>query len=162
MRLYLFVFIFFFFSSRRRHTRFDCDWSSDVCSSDLKDTAKIVEIRDKYVGLFQETLASFNRTFPQTPGLRAFTFGGAEDFEPLKRSLRQRVDHVNAVMTQYASMPMPLSMVGKALSLSDVETWEALASGDAGQPVHVGLGSPEALQKYATLAEDTSPLALET
>src|SRR2546430_12557320 len=26
---------FFFFSSRRRHTIFDCDWSSDVCSSDL-------------------------------------------------------------------------------------------------------------------------------
>src|SRR5207237_6217636 len=26
---------FFFFSSRRRHTRFKCDWSSDVCSSDL-------------------------------------------------------------------------------------------------------------------------------
>src|SRR2546430_8976095 len=26
---------FFFFSSRRRHTSFDCDWSSDVCSSDL-------------------------------------------------------------------------------------------------------------------------------
>src|SRR5256886_13243544 len=29
------VWDFFFFSSRRRHTRFDCDWSSDVCSSDL-------------------------------------------------------------------------------------------------------------------------------
>src|SRR2546427_809216 len=29
------IFSFFFFSSRRRHTRFDCDWSSDVCSSDL-------------------------------------------------------------------------------------------------------------------------------
>src|SRR5256886_6888826 len=27
--------VFCFFSSRRRHTRFDCDWSSDVCSSDL-------------------------------------------------------------------------------------------------------------------------------
>src|SRR2546427_7861965 len=27
--------VLFFFSSRRRHTRFDCDWSSDVCSSDL-------------------------------------------------------------------------------------------------------------------------------
>src|SRR5690242_11905 len=27
---------FFFFSSRRRHTRLTCDWSSDVCSSDLK------------------------------------------------------------------------------------------------------------------------------
>src|SRR5256886_9123901 len=31
----LYVAIYFFFSSRRRHTRFDCDWSSDVCSSDL-------------------------------------------------------------------------------------------------------------------------------
>src|SRR5690606_39676760 len=28
-------FWFFFFSSRRRHTRFSRDWSSDVCSSDL-------------------------------------------------------------------------------------------------------------------------------
>src|SRR5690606_40017466 len=27
---------FFFFSSRRRHTRFSRDWSSDVCSSDLE------------------------------------------------------------------------------------------------------------------------------
>src|SRR5256886_9105413 len=34
--IYFYVlFLFFFFSSRRRHTRFDCDWSSDVCSSDL-------------------------------------------------------------------------------------------------------------------------------
>src|SRR3989475_12213737 len=31
---------FFFFSSRRRHTRFDCDWSSDVCSSDLDSSAQ--------------------------------------------------------------------------------------------------------------------------
>src|SRR2546430_6794406 len=30
--------VYFFFSSRRRHTRFDCDWSSDVCSSDLDPT----------------------------------------------------------------------------------------------------------------------------
>src|SRR5690606_17177571 len=28
-------FLMFFFSSRRRHTRFSRDWSSDVCSSDL-------------------------------------------------------------------------------------------------------------------------------
>src|SRR6266568_3772912 len=30
------MFWFFFFSSRRRHTRWNCDWSSDVCSSDLE------------------------------------------------------------------------------------------------------------------------------
>src|SRR3712207_6869609 len=28
--------VFFFFSSRRRHTRYWRDWSSDVCSSDLE------------------------------------------------------------------------------------------------------------------------------
>src|SRR5829696_7181111 len=30
------IFVFFFFSSRRRHTRLVSDWSSDVCSSDLR------------------------------------------------------------------------------------------------------------------------------
>src|SRR5690242_17381786 len=34
LMFFIFVF-FFFFSSRRRHTRLTCDWSSDVCSSDL-------------------------------------------------------------------------------------------------------------------------------
>src|SRR5437763_11350465 len=29
-------YLFFFFSSRRRHTRYIGDWSSDVCSSDLR------------------------------------------------------------------------------------------------------------------------------
>src|SRR5207302_3691114 len=35
---------FFFFSSRRRHTRFSRDWSSDVCSSDL--------FRREFIALF--------------------------------------------------------------------------------------------------------------
>src|SRR5690625_6453932 len=33
-------FLFFFFSSRRRHTRWPRDWSSDVCSSDLAPRAQ--------------------------------------------------------------------------------------------------------------------------
>src|SRR6266481_8731580 len=33
-------YLLFFFSSRRRHTRWNCDWSSDVCSSDLYWTAR--------------------------------------------------------------------------------------------------------------------------
>src|SRR6266480_5450680 len=32
----------FSFSSRRRHTRLTCDWSSDVCSSDLEEFVAIV------------------------------------------------------------------------------------------------------------------------
>src|SRR5690606_39658427 len=53
---------FFFFSSRRRHTRFSRDWSSDVCSSDLQtlqgvhdakitlETTKIAKVLEKYHG----------------------------------------------------------------------------------------------------------------
>src|SRR5438477_2300764 len=37
MYLICFFLFFFFFSSRRRHTRLTCDWSSDVCSSDLDE-----------------------------------------------------------------------------------------------------------------------------
>src|SRR6266853_2753363 len=33
--------VFFFFSSRRRHTRFDCDWSSDVCLPIFLDSAAL-------------------------------------------------------------------------------------------------------------------------
>src|SRR5205085_6763536 len=44
-----------FFSSRRRHTRFDCDWSSDVCSSDLDevDDARRYDMgeRDHFVSM---------------------------------------------------------------------------------------------------------------
>src|SRR5690606_40082848 len=43
---------YFFFSSRRRHTRFSRDWSSDVCSSDLairlKEKNKAFKV-EKYV-----------------------------------------------------------------------------------------------------------------
>src|SRR5690242_21101890 len=36
------MFMIFFFSSRRRHTRLTCDWSSDVCSSDLPTVSCVV------------------------------------------------------------------------------------------------------------------------
>src|SRR5437763_2858447 len=35
----------FFFSSRRRHTRYIGDWSSDVCSSDLEGDEHLAELR---------------------------------------------------------------------------------------------------------------------
>src|SRR2546430_3739860 len=55
--------LFFFFSSRRRHTRFDCDWSSDVCSSDLACSIQ----RSVYLGL----LAVSRRGYPPSTGDRS-------------------------------------------------------------------------------------------
>src|SRR5260221_3823195 len=45
------VFFFFFFSSRRRHTRSLCDWSSDVCSSDLSNLQDFSERSQMESGL---------------------------------------------------------------------------------------------------------------
>src|SRR5689334_20309192 len=38
-----------FFSSRRRHTRWNCDWSSDVCSSDLRAHVDSVDTSGEYL-----------------------------------------------------------------------------------------------------------------
>src|SRR5690606_17277056 len=53
------------FSSRRRHTRFSRDWSSDVCSSDLQYLMS--EDRPEYERVLDEAL----RTAPHRPGLTA-------------------------------------------------------------------------------------------
>src|SRR4051812_42506692 len=38
------LYVIFFFSSRRRHTRLTCDWSSDVCSSDLEPRERCAHV----------------------------------------------------------------------------------------------------------------------
>src|SRR2546430_13898172 len=50
---------FFFFSSRRRHTRFDCDWSSDVCSSDLNRSETFLLPLARRPGCGSQQLAPF-------------------------------------------------------------------------------------------------------
>src|SRR3712207_7595251 len=50
-----FLSIFFFFSSRRRHTRYWRDWSSDVCSSDL--AAQAIDPNDRVLLLADGAVA---------------------------------------------------------------------------------------------------------
>src|SRR3712207_7996143 len=52
--------LFFFFSSRRRHTRYWRDWSSDVCSSDLKKGQTIKPLKFQFV-ITSEILCVKNR-----------------------------------------------------------------------------------------------------
>src|SRR2546426_12134465 len=53
---------FFFFSSRRRHTRLQGDWSSDVCSSDLGDAVIATDLQGRvtFMNPVAETLAGWN------------------------------------------------------------------------------------------------------
>src|SRR5256886_3444440 len=56
----------FFFSSRRRHTRFDCDWSSDVCSSDLtREALRREELADLLRESYEMVLAKLSTKMRQ-------------------------------------------------------------------------------------------------
>src|SRR5256886_2871837 len=85
----------FFFSSRRRHTRFDCDWSSDVCSSDL---VALKVIRPELANQ-QEVLRRFKqelilaRQVTHKNVIRIFDLGEAEGikFISMDRSEERRV-----------------------------------------------------------------------
>src|SRR3712207_4154847 len=52
----------FFFSSRRRHTRYWRDWSSDVCSSDLKRSSRIHEYKISYEGVIPNLERRYKET----------------------------------------------------------------------------------------------------
>src|SRR3989440_5010085 len=52
----LILLFFFFFSSRRRHTRSDRDWSSDVCSSDLRKIFNFSYPQDQFTGCLVPSL----------------------------------------------------------------------------------------------------------
>src|SRR5260221_8264849 len=62
------MFSLFFFSSRRRHTRSLCDWSSDVCSSDLlkRMLCKGEHLKIGYIALVERLHKSVNGTIATT------------------------------------------------------------------------------------------------
>src|SRR5205085_9307044 len=75
---------FFFFSSRRRHTRVDCGWSSDVCSSDLHDGAQ-----QRLVTLAVLLRMASDRVESEPAAARTLLQGATEQLE--QRSEERRV-----------------------------------------------------------------------
>src|SRR3712207_8893575 len=78
--------IVFFFSSRRRHTRYWRDWSSDVCSSDLR-VAGVVVGRVSEVGVNDDAHA-------------IVTFTASNDLE-LTTGTRAEIRYLNLVGKRY-------------------------------------------------------------
>src|SRR6267143_6896456 len=74
----------FFFSSRRRHTSWNCDWSSDVCSSDLHGVVRLEQLAP---GVFEHEVHPVAQ-------LGARLLGDAEQHaDRLERKLARDVDH---------------------------------------------------------------------
>src|SRR2546427_10066374 len=115
---------FFFFSSRRRHTRFDCDWSSDVCSSDLPvggapwREASTVRLGSFYIDSTEVTVGAYRRYLDSTLGMPPWTG------RPPERWPATGVFWVEAVA--YCAWRQP----GGRLPTED--EWEAAARGPEG------------------------------
>src|SRR5260221_4295420 len=90
--------LFFFFSSRRRHTRSLCDWSSDVCSSDLSGiTLRHRSVGDKSSATYaiQHSISSARLICRRQTGAsvlcRSFTFTVSLGRQIGRASCRERV-----------------------------------------------------------------------
>src|SRR3712207_7699638 len=91
-RSYVFVRVFFFFSSRRRHTRYWRDWSSDVCSSDLMGVNAEVFLYDENFPPEAKTLMMFYKRLREidVPEMMASIITETEG-KPWSRSEERRV-----------------------------------------------------------------------
>src|SRR6266487_4740022 len=97
--------LFFFFSSRRRHTRWTGDWSSDVCSSDLGHEGCGIDLQGSLPRGFEAISGPDERQIGSLPNgenygiardncLRSGSEGGAEP--PLRVEYRRALDHFEA------------------------------------------------------------------
>src|SRR5256885_12213991 len=88
------VLLFFFFSSRRRHTRLQGDWSSDVCSSDLRGGSRQEVVRDE-VARRHPVLLAARQTTPlgglTLTRVRPAPEGAVRSWEIGRASCRERV-----------------------------------------------------------------------
>src|SRR5205814_6772241 len=89
---YFFFVFFFFFSSRRRHTRCLSDWSSDVCSSDLRLEANLRRQRGGNVLLLPGSCAADARSKLRSDHQHCFCCGQGRQSERICiRSEERRV-----------------------------------------------------------------------
>src|SRR5688500_20289943 len=88
----------FFFSSRRRHTRLQGDWSSDVCSSDLGPTrARFAQSTTLQPGLVRGTCrpginARLSRSEERRVG-KSVDLGGSRDIKKKKEIAKRRNEY---------------------------------------------------------------------
>src|SRR5690625_1465147 len=101
----------FFFSSRRRHTRWPRDWSSDVCSSDLRNN---IHIAVAEAGKTTEKLQEL-RDSPATSRAKA-KFILATDGEILEA---ENLDNEETIACEYQNFP---DYFGFFLSLAGIST----------------------------------------
>src|SRR3712207_1145272 len=129
---------FFFFSSRRRHTRYWRDWSSDVCSSDLADT--LAEWLQAHPGV---EIISRDRAKEYADGASRgapTAIQVADRFhllQNLREALQRFLEHHQALLRQATAPPQPVDLAPSSAAPS-----AAPASDDGAQVAPASSATP--------------------
>src|SRR5690606_34167018 len=118
---------FFFFSSRRRHTRFSRDWSSDVCSSDLIVHNGIVDNADPLRKALQK---------------QGVVFQSETDTEVLAEIIGQELT-MGASLTDAVRTAMQRIEGTAGIVAIDQQNPSTIVAARIGSPVVIGLGNGE-------------------
>src|SRR2546430_12597350 len=110
--------VFFFFSSRRRHTRFDCDWSSDVCSSDLGPLVTEEEVIKVVEFLKTQGKPAYNERILESPEERAELAEAEGEIDELYEEARRIVIEMGKASTSVLQRRLRIGY-GRAASLLD-------------------------------------------
>src|SRR5256886_13701974 len=110
----------FFFSSRRRHTRFDCDWSSDVCSSDLEDVGNLRAAAD----WFEQDPTAVDDNLLFATGLHWFWFGLGH-YREARRRIETALERSGGARTRargraLSSLAMYFALQGERVAIGPV------------------------------------------
>src|SRR5574342_456865 len=133
-----FYFFFFFFSSRRRHTRSGGDWSSDVCSSDLRAqgaSACEVEVSDGYgqtVTVRKGEVETIEYNRDKSLSLSVYVGkqkGYASTADLASRAIRDTVDAALTIarftaVDEAAGLPEPEELARESRDLDLFHLWE--------------------------------------
>src|SRR5690606_15119213 len=152
--------ISFFFSSRRRHTRFSRDWSSDVCSSDLEIRQRIGELAE-LVGLeerIDDKVKTYSLGMRQRLGLAQALIGdpgllvldeptngldpaGMREFRSLVRKIASTGVAVfvsSHLLSEIQQMCDRVAIIKDGRIVTEKSVTELLKSGDSAVSIRVG------------------------
>src|SRR5256712_11001736 len=121
--MYVFVSCVFFFSSRRRHTRSDRDWSSDVCSSDLE------------LGFLER---SFNRMIEEIGGTISTVQREADEVAALAEQLAASAEELHATSETVTQTAQRLATdLGKQREMAEGARGESAKAADQAASLRV-------------------------
>src|SRR5690606_4366507 len=139
---------FFIFSSRRRHTRFSRDWSSDVCSSDLSELLETIE--DAVDAHVLEAGPSGTRVMFVHALTRSALYEGI--FPPRRRIIHQHI--ADALLESQTQNPDAIAYHLVQAGDSRAAEW-LIVAGDAAQRSYAWLSAVDRFEQAAALLKES-------